>query len=94
MKALVRNKGETITEADNIEGINWTNGYPLTSPAWCGGPYTLIQNYVPPQDDAPESYEEVLFEPAQVEVEVEENEDDYVVIDGKKYSKEELRALL
>ena len=53
-----------------------------------------MQNFVPPQEDTPESYEEIVVEPEQVEVEVEENEDDYVIIDGKKYSKEDLRSLL
>ena len=90
MKALIRNEGETVTEDMGITGIDWSDGYPLTNPKWFGGPYTLVENYVP-QEDTPESYEEVLVEPAQVEV---EDEDDYVVIDGKRYSKEELRALL
>ena len=95
MKALIRHEGETITEKDGVEGIDWNTGAPLTDAAWCGGPYNLVQNYAPPQEDAPESYEEVLVEPAQIEVEEEvEDEDDYVIIDGKKYSKEELRALL
>ena len=91
MKALIRNKGETIAEDLNIPCIDWNTGYPLTDPKWFGGPYTLVQNYIPPKDDEPAQYEEVLVEPAQVEV---ENEDDYVIIDGKKYSKEELRSLL
>lgn len=95
MKALIRNKYETITEDMNIPCIDWKTGYPLTSEKWFGGPYTLVQNYVPPQDDAPESYEEVLVEPTQVEVEEEiENEDDYVIINGKRYTKAELRSLL
>ena len=96
MKALIRNEGETVTENDGIDGIDWKTGAPLTNEAWCGGPYTLVDNYVPPTDSEPAQYEEVLVEPAQVEVEEEivENEDDYVIIDGKKYSKEELRALL
>ena len=91
MKALIRNQGETVTENDTIEGIDWNTGAPLTNAAWTGGPYTLVQNYVPPQEDTPESYEEIVVEPAQVEV---EDENDYVIIDGKRYSKEELRALL
>jgi len=90
MKALIRNPGETVTEADRIEGIDWQTGAPLTNEAWCGGPYKMVQNYIPPKDDEPAQYEEVV-EPEQVEI---ENEDDYVVIDGKRYSKEELRALL
>lgn len=98
MKALIREKGETVLEYYNIPGIDWSTGYPLTSPKWFGGPYKLVQNYVPPQENTPESYEEVVVEPEQVETEpdpvVEENEDDYVVIDGKRYSKEELRKLI
>ena len=96
MKALIRNKGETVTEDMSIPCIEWDTGYPLTNPKWFGGPYTLVQNYVPPKDDEPAQYEEVVVEPEQVEVEEEvvEDEDDYVIIDGKKYSKEELRSLL
>ena len=95
MKALIRNEGETVTEDMNIPCIDWSTGYPLTNPKWFGGPYTLVQNYVPPIDNthAPQ-YEEIVVEPEQVEVEVEENEDNYVIIDGKKYSKEKLRSLL
>ena len=81
MKALVRNEKEIILEISGVVGIDWKTGAPLTNKAWCGGPYTLVENYVPPQGDTPE-------------VVVEENEDDYVIIDGKRYSKEELRALL
>ena len=85
MKALMRGEDETVTEDMNIEGIDWNTGAPLTNEAWCGGPYQLVQNYVPPVN------EEIVVEPEQVEV---ENENDYVIIDGKRYSKEELRALL
>lgn len=88
MKALIRNEGETVTENDNVPCIEWDTGYPLTNARWFGGPYTLVQNYVP-QDSVPETCEEILVEPEQVE-----DEDDYVIIDGKKYSKEELRSLL
>ena len=91
MKALIRNKGETVTEDMDIPCIDWKTGYPLTNPKWFGGPYTLVQNYVPPKNDEPAQYEEVVVEPEQVEI---EDEDDYVIIDGKKYSKEELRSLL
>lgn len=91
MKALIRNPGETVTEADGHVFIDWNTGAPLTKREWSGGPYQLVQNYVPPQKDTTESYEEIVVEPAQVEV---EDEDDYVIIDGKRYSKEELRALL
>ena len=97
MKALIRAEGETILESDDIPSIDWKTGYPLTGEKWFGGPYTLVQNYVPPKDDVPAQYEEVVVEPEQVEVEeaeVIENEDDYVIIDVKRYSKAELRSLL
>ena len=95
MKALIREPGETVTENMDIPCIDWKTGYPLTNPKWFGGPYTLVQNYVPPKDDETAQYEEVLVEPEQVEVEEEVAEDDdYVIIDGKRYSKEELRSLL
>ena len=94
MKALVRNEGETVTEDMQIPCIDWKTGYPLTGAKWFGGPYTMVQNYVPPVDDEPAQYEEVV-ETEQVEVEEEvEDDDDYVIIDGKRYSKEELRSLL
>ena len=86
MKALIRNPGETVTEASSIMGIDWSTGAPLTNEAWCGGPYTLVQNYVPPADD------EVIVEgPEPI---VQEEDDDYVVIGGVRYSKEELRSLI
>lgn len=53
MKALIRNKGEAIAEDMGIPGINWATGYPLTAPGWAGGPYILVNDYVPedPADD-------------------------------------------
>lgn len=90
MKALIRNEGETITEDMKIPCIDWDTGVPLTNAKWFGGPYTLLQNYTPPVGDEPAQCEEVI-EPEQVAI---ENEDNHVIIDGKKYSKEELRSLL
>lgn len=97
MRALIRNKGETVTEDMDIPCIDWKTGYPLTSEKWFGGPYTLVQNYVPPVDntDAPQ-YEEIVVEnpePIPQEEEVVED-DDYVVIGGVRYSKAELRSLI
>lgn len=98
MKALIRNTGETVTEKDGLEGIDWNTGYPLTSPSWFGGAYTLVQNYVAPTENAPEQYEEIVEPtptPAAEEPEVEVVPDsNVVIIDGKEYTKEELRALL
>lgn len=89
MKALIRNEYETILETENIPCIDWKTGYPLTDPKWFGGAYTLVENYVPPKDDEPAQYEEVVIEEEAIE-----DEDDYVVIDGKRYSKAELRSLI
>lgn len=47
MKALMRNPGETVTEDMGIPGIDWDTGMPLTNPMWAGGPYTLVNDYVP-----------------------------------------------
>ena len=93
MKALIRNEGETVTEDMGITGIDWNTGYPLTSAKWFGGPYKLVQNYVAPVNDQEETYEEIVIEPEPEPV-VEENEDDYVVINGVRYSKAELRSLI
>ena len=92
MKALIRNEGETVTEADGIEGIDWQTGAPLTNAAWCGGPYQLVQNYVPPVEDAPESYEIVEPEPKPEPEPVVEEET--VVINGVAYTKDQLRQML
>ena len=94
MKALIRNKGETVTENMNIPCIDWSTGYPLTSEKWFGGTYTLVQNYIPPKDDEPAQYEEVVVEDREPIPQDVVEDDDYVIIDGKKYSKEELRSLL
>ena len=88
MKALIRNEGETVTENMNIDGIDWQTGAPLTNQAWAGGPYQLVQNYVPPQEDAPETYEIVEPEPEPVV------EEETVVINGVTYTKAQLREML
>ena len=53
MKALIRNASETVTEDMHIPGIDWKTGMPLTNPMWAGGPYILVNDYVPedPADD-------------------------------------------
>ena len=53
MKALIRNPGETITEDMSIPGIDWGTGMPLTNPVWAGGPYILVDDYVPDAVQAP-----------------------------------------
>ena len=56
MKALIRNKGETVTEDFHVFGIDWDTGAPLTNETWAGGPYTLVVDYVPPEPE--EGYDE------------------------------------
>ena len=51
MKALIRNLGETVTEDDDIDGIDWVTGAPLTNSEMAGGPYTLVEDYKPPTDE-------------------------------------------
>ena len=93
MKALIRNPGETVRETDGIEGIDWQTGAPLTNAAWCGGPYQLVQNYVPPvEENAPETYEVIEPEPAPEPEPVVEEET--VVINGVTYTKAQLREML
>ena len=94
MKALIRNEGETITEDMGVPCIDWLNGWPLTDPAWAGGPYRLVQNYVAPTEDEPGSYD--LVEPEIVEeaAPAPEIEDDTIEINGVKYTKEQLREVL
>ena len=44
---------ETVTEDMGVPGIDWKTGMPLTNRAWAGGPYILVNDYVPddPADD-------------------------------------------
>ena len=94
MKALIRNEGETITEDMGIAGIDWQTGAPLTNPAWAGGPYQLVENYIPSVNDAPESYEIVEPEPEIVPDDVEVDLNDIVMINGVAYTKAQLREML
>lgn len=55
MKALIRNNNEIITEDNGLPGIEWETGMPLTNPYWAGGPYTLVENYIPPDEEEEES---------------------------------------
>lgn len=83
MKALIRNPGETVTEADGIPGIDWNTGMPLTCPDWAGGPYQLVDNYIEAADGA--------IGDAAVYPEPEDPADDSVqdtiVIDGVTYTR-------
>ena len=72
MKALIRNEGETVTDDMGFVFINWDTGAPLTNREWSGGPYTLVNDYVPGVEDLP-----AAAAPAEPE--------DTVVIDGVVY---------
>lgn len=89
MKALIRNPGETVTEDMDIPGIDWKTGMPLTNPVWAGGPYQLVDNYIEMADG--DIYDVAVYpEPEDAPVPTGET----IVINGKEYSKEELRSLL
>lgn len=93
MKALVRNPGETVTENDGLTFIDWTNGAPLTNAGWFGGPYVLVNDYVPSEGE--EDPEFTAPAPAiDPEVPLDEPESETVTIDGKEYTRAELLALL
>lgn len=90
MRALIRNEGETVRECDGLPGIDWTNGYPLTAPEWAGGPYTLVENYVGPEDP-----EEVpVYGIATPEgTPAADPQEEVVRINGKTYTKDEIEEL-
>lgn len=89
MKALIRNPGETILESDNVPGIEWDTGYPLTASGWAGGPYVLVNDYVPTEGE-----DDVEFEIQARGTGQEHYENETVTIDGKQYTRAELLALL
>ena len=109
MKALIREPGETVTEADGITFIDWKTGAPLTDPDWFGGPYVLVENYDPSVCEvvSPDEFAEragVEISDAEVEFTIQERgtgakhantpAPETVTIDGKTYTKDELLALL
>ena len=82
MKALIRNPGETVTEEMGIPGIDWDTGMPLTSSAWAGGPYQLVDDYVEMADGA--IYDVAVY-PEPEDPVAEDNVQDTIVIDGVTY---------
>lgn len=85
MKALIRNKGETVTERDGIVGIDWNTGAPLTNESWAGGPYVLANDYVP---EDPTIGSVAIPTPAYAQDPVvEEAVPDTIVIDGVTYTR-------
>lgn len=87
MKALVRTEGEIVTEDMSIPGIDWDTGMPLTCPDWAGGPYILMNDYVP-EDPAPcKAKGAVQAPPAQAPAAApaQDPPTDTIVIDGVTY---------
>ena len=86
MKALIRNESETVTEAMGIPGIDWNTGMPLTNPVWAGGPYILVNDYVPedPADDFVVDDAAPAAAPAQDPA---DDVQDTIVIDGVTYTR-------
>ena len=97
MKALLRKKGETVTEDDDLVFINWTTGAPLTNPGWSGGPYILVNDYVPedPADDfdptpARRKAKDAMQAPpaqAPAAAPAQDSAPDTIVIDGVTYTR-------
>ena len=83
MKALMRNKHETVTQDMGFTFINWNTGAPLTNPDWYGGPYILVNDYVPedPADDF------ALPDPTPAAAPAQDPADDTIVIDGVTYTR-------
>ena len=50
MKALIR-PNEILLETQWPEYIERNTGMPLTNSVWAGGPYTLVDDYIPPAED-------------------------------------------
>lgn len=83
VKALIRNKGEVITDIMGIPGIDWATGYPLTASGWSGGPYQLVDNYIEVADGA--IYDVAVY--PEPEDPADGNVQDTIVIDGVTYTR-------
>ena len=92
MKALIRNKEVILGGFPSLE---WNTGAPLTNAAWAGGPYQLVQNYVAPVENAPETYDPVPEPESEIVPDgVEVDLNDIVMINGVAYTKAQLREML
>ena len=93
MKALIRREFETVTQDMGFTFIDWDTGAPLTNESWSGGPYTLVDDYVPPEpvEDTKSTY------PVQSTPSAEQDAVDLtetVSYGGKEYTLEELKKLI
>lgn len=85
MKALLRDEGETVTQDTGLTFINWNTGAPLTNREWYGGPYTLVNDYVP--EDPASNFAAIPTPASTQDPAVEEAVPDTIVIDGVKYAR-------
>lgn len=85
MKALIRNEGETVTDCMGVPGINWDTGYPLTCKGWVGGPYVLVNDYVP--EDPTSNFTTIPTPASAQDPAIEEAVPDTIVIDGVTYTR-------
>lgn len=91
MRALIRSKGETVTENDGIVGIDWDTGAPLTNVSWAGGPYRLVQDYAKIADT---EIEFVIQERGAGVEHANTPAPETVTYGGKEYTLEELKKLI
>lgn len=86
VKALIRHEYETVKENDGVPGIDWNTGAPLTNPGWSGGPYILVNDYVPSvEDDFAEDPESASAGTQDSDAPV--SVGDTIVIDGVTYTR-------
>ena len=85
MKALIRDRHETVTQDMGFTFINWQNGAPLTNPDWYGGPYILVNDYVP--EDPVDDFTLADPTPAAAPEASQDPVADTIVIDGVTYTR-------
>ena len=85
MRALIRNEGETVTQDMGLTFINWDTGAPLTNCGWYGGPYILVNDYVP--KDPVSDFVAIPTPASAQDPAVEEAVPDTIVIDGVTYTR-------
>ena len=97
MKALIRDRFETVTQDMGFTFIDWNTGAPLTNESWSGGPYTLVTDYVPPEPvEGPEDTG-MQFPGVQSTPSAEQPSEalpETVTYGGKEYTLEELKKLI
>ncbi len=89
MKALIRREGETVLQSHGLSFINWNTGAPLTNSEWSGGPYILVNDYIPddPADDFAEDPEPAAAAAGTQDPYAPVPVGDTIVIDGVTYTR-------